>query len=80
MNAKTYQQNTANIGKKGVLAGKRRGIWYRAGTVFFCQCAKGVPWLRKEKGPHLWRPWCCWWARTDLNRGPKDYESSALTN
>jgi hypothetical protein len=21
-----------------------------------------------------------WWARTDLNRGPKDYESSALTN
>ncbi|CAI8712597.1 hypothetical protein EMIT0P12_110120 [Pseudomonas sp. IT-P12] len=21
-----------------------------------------------------------WWAHTDLNRGPKDYESSALTN
>jgi hypothetical protein len=22
----------------------------------------------------------CWWALADLNRGPKDYESSALTN
>ena len=21
-----------------------------------------------------------WWAHTDSNRGPKDYESSALTN
>jgi hypothetical protein len=23
---------------------------------------------------------CEWWAVTDLNCGPKDYESSALTN
>ena len=22
----------------------------------------------------------CWWAHQDLNLGPKDYESSALTN
>ena len=24
--------------------------------------------------------WYCWWAHQDLNLGPKDYESSALTN
>ena len=26
------------------------------------------------------RGFLVWWAHTDLNRGPKDYESSALTN
>ena len=32
-----------------------------------------------EKAAHL-RGFRIWWAHTDLNRGPKDYESSALTN
>ncbi len=31
---------------------------------------------RKPRNARLWS----WWAHTDLNRGPKDYESSALTN
>ena len=35
--------------------------------------------LAQEKAAHLARL-SIWWAHTDLNRGPKDYESSALTN
>ena len=44
------------------------------------QRAKSTLCLNNKKGLHRWRPWYYWWARTDLNRGPKDYESSALTN
>jgi hypothetical protein len=34
---------------------------------------------RHKKAAHSARL-SIWWAHTDLNRGPKDYESSALTN
>jgi crossover junction endodeoxyribonuclease RuvC len=36
--------------------------------------------LLPDAAGHLARVKDDWWARTDLNRGPKDYESSALTN
>jgi hypothetical protein len=36
---------------------------------------------KKSKPPSLlMRVRYDWWALADLNRGPKDYESSALTN
>ena len=38
------------------------------------ECAKSVPTTRKKKALHRCRAWYYWWARTDLNRGPKDYE------
>ncbi len=34
----------------------------------------------KNKKSRAMRGFQRWWAHTDSNRGPKDYESSALTN
>ena len=34
--------------------------------------------FRKKKGAHFCTPCSCWWARSDLNRVPKDYESMLL--
>ena len=34
----------------------------------------------KKKGLHRCKPYSIWWVVRDLNPGPKDYESSALTN
>jgi hypothetical protein len=36
--------------------------------------------LAQQKGQDCRRLGKKWWAVTDLNCGPKDYESSALTN
>ena len=35
---------------------------------------------RQKRESRALRGFLVWWAHTDLNRGPKDYESSALTN
>ncbi|CAH1092916.1 hypothetical protein NTG1052_980006 [Candidatus Nitrotoga sp. 1052] len=36
--------------------------------------------LEHKKGLHRCKPCSIWWVVRDLNPGPKDYESSALTN
>lgn len=50
------------------------------GTEAYAQeaCIRGVP--PKNKKSRAMRGFQRWWAHTDSNRGPKDYESSALTN
>ncbi|CAI8754681.1 hypothetical protein EMIT0194MI4_150064 [Pseudomonas sp. IT-194MI4] len=37
-------------------------------------------WTSQKRESRAMRGFLVWWAHTDLNRGPKDYESSALTN
>ena len=42
---------------------------------------KCVRYYSKDKTPTITDEGLCfWWAHQDLNLGPKDYESSALTN
>ncbi len=58
---------------------ERLGRFILDGVAHKCSsCPCGSP-LQKRKSRAM-RGFLVWWAHTDLNRGPKDYESSALTN
>ena len=56
-----------------------RSLGYGKQRIFLRVCQECAA-TQKRKAPHRCEAWYYWWAHLDSNQGPKDYESSALTN